>query len=123
MMQWFKMKRLKGYEYYHITNEGKLISTALSIDGKQIHGVNNHGYRRVSLWRNKQLIERIFIHRLVAKYFIPNPENKLEVNHIDGDRQNNAVMNLEWMNSSENSIDIVKRGNHHYSKLTREQVL
>lgn len=123
MMKWFRMKRLRGYDYYHITNEGHLISTAQSKAGKQINGVSHIGYLRASLWRNKILSERVLIHKLVALYFVPNPENKPEVNHIDGNRQNNAAYNLEWVTSSENSIDIVKRGNHHYTKLTCGQVL
>lgn len=63
--------------------------------------INNCGYYRVSLYCNGQRV-RYFRHRLVAKYFIPNIENKPFVNHIDGDKSNNYVGNLEWCTQSEN---------------------
>lgn len=51
-----------------------------------------------------------FIHRLLAKSFIPNPENKPHVNHIDGNKQNNTLSNLEWATSKENSQHAVDLG-------------
>lgn len=64
--------------------------------------VNSSGYARVSLnldGKNKDY----FVHRLVATHFIPNPENKLIVNHIDGNKGNNSASNLEWVTSGENN--------------------
>lgn len=49
-----------------------------------------------------------YIHRIVASTFIPNPENKRTVNHIDGDKTNNAVSNLEWASYSENNIHAIE---------------
>lgn len=64
---------------------------------------NGAGYIRVNLFSNGKK-KRCFIHRLVAEAFIPNPENKPQVNHKDGNKQNNNLENLEWVNASENMI-------------------
>lgn len=62
---------------------------------------NNKGYLFVCAKENGRR-KNLLIHRLVAEAFIPNPENKPEVNHIDGNPHNNRVDNLEWVTSSEN---------------------
>lgn len=61
------------------------------------------GYPQVDLWVNNKGT-RYYIHRLVAEAYIPNPENKPEVNHKNSNRQDCAISNLEWATSSENSI-------------------
>ena len=63
---------------------------------------NEKGYLHIGLTKNgKQKCMRV--HRLVAQAFIPNPENKPQVNHIDFDRENNCVSNLEWVTNQENT--------------------
>lgn len=57
--------------------------------------LDEKGYVKVSLWVNKK-VRTIKIHRLVAKYFVPNPHNYKEVNHKDEDKTNNHASNLEW---------------------------
>lgn len=89
---------------------------------------NNNGYLTVDLFHNT-VKERISLHRLVAITFIPNLENKPFVNHIDGNKQNNCVDNLEWCTPSENSkhaidIGLVLRGeDKSTAKLTEKDVL
>lgn len=67
------------------------------------------GYKHVTLQINKKA-KRFRVHRLVAEAFIPNPENKPYVNHIDGNRQNNLVENLEWVTPAENTQHAVQNG-------------
>ena len=61
-----------------------------------------YGYLVVKLCKNN-IRSNKKIHRLVAQAFIPNPENKPQVNHIDEDKTNNMVSNLEWMTAKENT--------------------
>lgn len=63
--------------------------------------VSNSGYYCVKLWDGERS-KNSFVHRLVAIAFVPNPEGKPEVNHIDGDKTNNAASNLEWVTGVEN---------------------
>jgi len=85
-------------------------------------------YKRVVLCKNSK-IERWFIHRLVAMAFIPNPDNKPQVNHIDNNQSNNRVENLEWCTHKENMQHEVKNGRTQQGvknkgvKLTEQQVL
>lgn len=64
-------------------------------------------YYRVTLW-NKEGAKAYSIHRLVAIYFIPNPNNLPWVNHIDGNTYNNDVSNLEWCTPTENEVHSIK---------------
>ena len=88
---------------------------------------NGHGYLAVKLWKNGKCKQH-YIHRLVAETFIPNPNNYPEINHIDGDKRNNAVSNLEWCNRKMNvqhSYDtgLKPKGEKHFKhKLTENQV-
>lgn len=72
--------------------------------------VDSKGYRSIGLYRNPWKIEKYQVHRLVALAFIPNPENKPDVNHIDGVRHHNFVSNLEWATPKENSEHAVRTG-------------
>lgn len=71
--------------------------------------LQNSGYLKLTLRKNNKQYNKT-VHRLVAEAFIPNPDNKLQVNHIDGDKQNNNVNNLEWCTKSENMKHAFKTG-------------
>jgi len=64
--------------------------------------INNHGYPCVTIKYRNGSQKVIQVHQLIARTFLPNPENKPQINHIDGNKQNNNVSNLEWCTASEN---------------------
>ena len=71
--------------------------------------VSIHGYERVCLFKMDRE-RRYRVHRLVAMAFIPNPDNLPQVNHIDGNKRNNNVSNLEWVTNHENVIHAKEHG-------------
>ena len=122
---------IDGYnDYYQISNFGRvraLRRTTVCKDGKPQTNyskilkpaVQKDGYLLISLSKNNTQ-KKYLIHRLVAKCFIPNTENKQEVNHIDGNKKNNRVSNLEWVNRHENMrhrIDVLGFKGGLYGKL------
>lgn len=93
-------KDIEGYEgLYQVSNFGRVkrVTTGRILKS----GKDKDGYLKVILCKNNIKSTKT-IHRLVAQAFIPNPENKLEVNHIDEDKANNNVNNLEWSTRKEN---------------------
>lgn len=71
--------------------------------------IKSNGYKMVTLTINKEK-KTLLVHRLVAEHFLPNPDNKDYVNHIDGNKLNNNVSNLEWVTPQENRIHALKTG-------------
>lgn len=103
MEKWVNIDKWENL--YEVSTSGKVRNIKT---GKVLVGdTNNCGYRRVILY-NKDRKQRFFIHRLVAQAFISNPENKPQVNHIDGNKENNSVDNLEWVSQSENEVHAIK---------------
>lgn len=99
-------KDIIGYEgIYQVSNLGRIKIIKNMHKGNKTTFMeispNRYGYCRVSLWKNKKR-KTYCVHRLVAEAFIPNPENKPQVNHKDGQKSNNDAENLEWATSSEN---------------------
>ena len=94
-------------EFYEVNTLGEVRSKRTN---KLIVGdVNNAGYYRVCLY-NGAIKKRCFRHRLVALTFLDNPNNLPQVNHIDGDKSNNRLENLEWVNQIDNEIHAIKNG-------------
>ena len=106
-------KDIKDYEgYYQVSNLGNVRSVERYVNHKLYgdmlikskilkFGKTNRGYLVVQLWRNNKGHSKT-VHRLVLEAFIPNINNKPEINHNDGIKTNNALSNLEWSTISEN---------------------
>ena len=94
-----KSKPIPNYPNYSATQSGKIFSHKTK---KYIRGqINNEGYIRLGLYGDNGE-KKFLIHRLIAQTFIPNPENKPQVNHIDNNKSNNCVNNIEWISNQEN---------------------
>lgn len=94
---------IDGYEErYQVSNYGRVKSFWRGAIKILKPAAISRGYLFVSLCKPNQR-KQFYIHRLVAQAFIPNPDNKRTVNHIDGHRLNNCVENLEWATAAENT--------------------
>lgn len=109
-------KDVKGYEgFYKVSNYGDIMSLPRNGTTKNSRILKQRtgkgGYKYVILHKlGKQKTEKV--HRIVANNFIPNTQNKREVNHKDGDKTNNRVDNLEWATTSENQLHSIYVLNH-----------
>ena len=103
-------KDIKGYEgHYKVSNLGNVKSFKYGKETLLKRRLTDRGYDTAMLYdKGKQKCFKI--HRLVAQAFIPNLENKSEVNHIDGNKLNNSVDNLEWCTHKENITHGFKTG-------------
>lgn len=103
-------KDIEGYQGYQISNFGNIKSFRKYKNGKlMIPQKDKKGYLQICLYKNRKSKTKK-MHRLVAQTFILNNENKPQVNHIDGNKTNNNVNNLEWCNNSENQLHAYKNG-------------
>lgn len=121
-------KTIDGYNDYMVSSYGRVKSKKCGNERILKAGLNKYGYFLVILSKDK-IKNTCTVHRLVAKAFIPNPKNKSQVNHKDGNKLNNHTENLEWVTNKENmkhasKSGLMERGEDRYNaKLTEEDVL
>ena len=117
-----------GYDgHYQVSNLGRVKSFKWNVE-KILKPNLNSGYCRVSLYQNGKL-KKVLVHVLVARAFLPNPNNLPVVNHINNVHADNRVENLEWVTYSENQRHAIRIGakkfphgaEHPLAKLTQEQ--
>ena len=118
------LKWVKINCFLEVSNFGEVKSHGKIIKGE----ITSGGYCRVHI-SHKGVQYKFLVHRLVAEAFILNPNRLPEVNHIDGNKQNNSVDNLEWCTRSQNTSHAFKTGLRNYngcknphSKLTQSDV-
>ena len=110
-------KPIAGYEgVYEVSNLGKVKSLKRKVirSGKSmfVHGgilkpnIINGGYEQIKLFKSGKA-KMFLVHRLVAETFLPNPKKLPQVNHIDGNKLNNKLENIEWCTAKENMVHSV----------------
>jgi NUMOD4 motif./HNH endonuclease. len=112
---------VKGYLKDRVFKKGRILKNQIT----------KRGYHQVSLMIEPKQKYNTGVHRLVALAFISNPEKKPQVNHIDCDKENNCVENLEWVTNAENNIHAIKNNlmnpnlgeKNHNSKLSNVEVI
>jgi hypothetical protein len=138
-------KKIPGSLYFAVSPDGKVAR----LPHERIHNINKNtykskfrlltpssnnskGYLRITIYYDNGTKVTESVHRLVAKVFIPNPENKPQVNHLDGNKLNNHFSNLEWVTNEENQFHAatqLPKPNRrkgvmlHSNKLSEEQVI
>ena len=114
---------IKIFDEYYATDDGKIVSYKRGYRNILKPSINHKGYEIVNLMINGKP-KGFSVHVLIAKAFIPNPENKPQVNHKNGIKTNNTYTNLEWATASENmqhSFDVLGRKQHNIKRIKIEQ--
>lgn len=115
-------RKIKGYETeYEINRTGdirRLTTKKGCLGGKILkHGKASNGYIKIELCKNGK-VKTFQLHRLLAQHFIDNPDNNPQVNHIDGNRSNFSLSNLEWVTARENLLHAIRVTKTHAAPLS-----
>jgi hypothetical protein len=101
-------KKIDGYDNYHVSNFGNVINSKTERILKPFN--NGYGYLQIELYKNGKR-KNYKLHRLIAIAYIPNPENKSFIDHIDNNSLNNYILNLRWSTPLENNFNSLKSKN------------
>lgn len=118
---------LNKYPMYYFSTLGN-VRHIYSIKNRKIIK-DKKGYCNITIRHNNKM-HKIYIHKIIALLNIPNPDNLPQVNHKDGNKQNNSIDNLEWCTAKQNIqhahatgiVNVCKGSNQHMAKITEEQV-
>lgn len=101
------LKPIPGYDGYFVSVSGRVLSTRKGSPKYLKSYINSNGYRTVKTAKG-----HLFIHRAIALAYLPLVEGRTEVNHKDGNKQNNDVHNLEWTTRGDNVLHAMRNGLH-----------
>lgn len=114
--------QLKENKYYEISNYGRIKSNRYWVGNHWVYRekilkqpISKNGYKMVSI-----NCKRYYVHRLVAKYFLIKENNKNFVNHLDGNKLNNNVNNLEWCSIYENNVHAINNNLRKIKKIIQK---
>lgn len=97
------MQRIPGYSNYSVTKDGRIWTHNLRA-GWMLPTTDRNGYARCMLIGDNGKSKGMYVHQLVALTYIQNPHNKKFVNHLDHNKSNNSISNLQWCTQKENII-------------------
>lgn len=114
-------KEIEGFDNYQISSLGRVKNIKFDRYVKPL--LDNKGYLTVNLYKDGKM-KHLTLHRLIAIAFIPNPENKPCIDHINTDRSDNRIENLRWCTQKENHnnpLSIVNHGNASSGRVVSEE--
>ena len=114
------MKKINGFNNFSITKDGRVFNTKLNLQRKL--RVNKNGYSMLTLYEDGKN-KTVYLHRLLAEAYIPNPDNLPVVRHLNDNKDDNRLENLAWGTKSDNEKDKFSNGyKMHTRKLDAERV-